>query len=59
MSSYEDRLEAAVQEVVDLAYTIGAKPGSTDFKRMCRSFSRAYDVNLEDVSVRAEDALYG
>lgn len=59
MSSYEDRLEAAVQEVVDLAYKLGAKPASTDFKRMCRSFSRAYDVNLEDVSVRAEDALYG
>lgn len=57
MSSYEERLEAAVMEVVDVAYKVGAKPGSTDFKRLCRSFSRAYDVNLEDVSIRAEDML--
>ncbi len=57
MSDYEDRLDAAVKEVVDLAYTLGARPGSTDFKRLCRSFSKADDVSLEDVSVRAEDAL--
>ena len=56
-TSYEERVEAAVEEVVAVAYSLGARPGSVGFKRLVLNFSKAYDVRSTDVLSRAEELL--
>ena len=57
MTSYDDRVEAAVDEVVTVAYSVGARPGSIGFKRLVKNFAKAYDVRSTDVAARAEELL--
>ena len=55
--NYDARVEAAVEEVVAVAYSLGARPGSVGFKRLVKNFAKAYDVRSTDVAQQAEELL--